>query len=322
MSLLTFLGPIAAQASSCKSLFSAENLELTAIEKRLRTNEFEVGRGFEKSKPFLRAFDIPTVEEILSQLEPGAVWLDLGAGLAKFQRDFLLHPIFKSLQLQLIALGFRKPKDDGSLDNDLKMHKNNFQYISGRFVELLKDPRSKLSKLKGKVSFITEVFGPLAYDRDLNEGFNAIADLLKINGKALLYFEESWTHIMIQDSTGAPHRITLRELSHLIPVLTGGRLRVIEARANRPQGGDAQFTSTVLFLEKISEGTFAPIPIFRERKTPIDHQPTIRFFDLVLPNDIELDAEGLRQQDLEKEEGGDGMFYPYNIPGRFVNDLK
>ncbi len=82
---------------------------------------------------------------------------------------------------------------------------------------------------------------------------------------------------------------------------------------------DAQFESTVLFLEKVSEGTSTPVPLFRERKTPVDHQPTKRFFELNLPIGLELDAEGHREQDIERE---DGMSFPYNIPGRFVNNLN
>ncbi len=115
MSLLVYCGTNPAQAMTCKQLFIEENSELAAIEKRLVENDFAFSRGFDKSKAFLKALDIPSIEEILGQLEPGAIWIDLGAGLAKFQRDFLAHPLFRSLQLKLIALGFKKPKDGCSV---------------------------------------------------------------------------------------------------------------------------------------------------------------------------------------------------------------
>ena len=147
--------------------------------------------------------------------------------------------------------------------------------------------------------FLTDVFGPAVYTRDLNDLFNAYADLLAPGGQALIHFYEEATDFQIRGGDGKDSRVTLRELRDLIPVVTGGRLRVREARMHL-EGHWPQFEASILWLEKVSQVSIDAQNVF-DLVDMKDDGPSRRWIRVNPPEGFVFDRDASRAADLERE---------------------
>lgn len=303
--VLLFLLPALAHAKSTRECEIASAGE--AVIQRLENNDFRGERDYNKYIEQLSAREIPSYSEFVNSTPKTGLYMDSGAAHALAVRQSLaLDP-----NLHAVAFSYKKPANPG-LDEDILGYKGRMEYVEGGKLEvLIADKTSRLFGLRGKISRLSELFGPLIYSDDIEAVFNAYADLLEVGGQALLHFWEMDTHFNVIDSSGRPYRATLRELSEFIPLVTGGRLQVRAARM-QTLGPWPQFETSVLWLERV-EGNAIPVHIF-ETTIRKDEAPPIRDVQVALPPGFHFDREASRKADLTREKT---QFQHATVPKEF-----
>ncbi len=266
------------------------------LEAQLATNDFILDRGLEDYASWLRGREIPALTELLERLAAGEIFLDAGVGAGRAAIEILeRYP-----HVQVVGAAFKKP-DSRSLEQGLRKFSARFRYVDGGVIEkLAADPRSPLFDLRGNVALLTDVFGPLAYTNDLPAVLDAYADLLKPGGQALLQFWELETVFHLNDSQGRATRPSLRELRALIPLVTGGRLRVNDARM-RLMGVWPHFESSVLWLERVEGDGGAPQALFETVALGAGAPPK-REIRVHLPPGFVFHRDLSRAEDMKREE--------------------
>ncbi len=131
----------------------------------LPSNSFEVNRGLNQYVRMFEFTDSPGLKLTLSNLNPGSIWFDMGAGTAKALREGLKknpqisHGVALSLvKPNMFVLPWNKP--------------SNFQYLHGFTLEEF-SKTGRLDEFLGKVDVISDYYGPLSYS-------SSVADILKI----------------------------------------------------------------------------------------------------------------------------------------------
>lgn len=295
--LFVFWGlvPSAAASShpSCFDIFTNQDL---LLDQTLRSNDFYTLRNWKSYREHLRSSESPDLNTLLSSLPKNSLLLDAGAGQAQALRDLLSYPQFS--HLRFLAVAFQKPNSP-ALDKDLSLHRDRLSYIDGGYIENLVHTPA-LRQQKNKVSFLTDVFGPSAYSRDLNAVLRSYADLLKVDGEAAILFFENSTIFNTTAALG-PGRLTLRELSFVIPAVTGGRLEVVSARMQLSESDFPTFSHTVLWLRKVSAtDIIRPLDVFQLEEI-VHNTPPIRRYLVNYAFSPDVTAHGLRVKDVRNE---------------------
>jgi SAM-dependent methyltransferase len=294
LALVLFALTFSAHAKTLPSCLKA----VAEVESRLAANDFNRERDLKNYEYLLKAGSVPGLREFLAVLKEGDLYLDSGSGDAVAVREILkAYPA-----LSAVSVAYKKPGAKG-LDEALRLHAGRFQYIDGGKVEdLAARPGSKLNALLGKIALLTDLFGPAAYSSDLDTLFNTYADLLRPGGQALILFWEADTVFSLEDAHGRPSRPTLRELRDLIPVMTGGRLIVREARMQAPEDWP-QFEGTVLWLERSQGAEGEPVRVF-DTLNITDGTPPKRQIQVLPPAGFHFDREASRDADMKRVEVG------------------
>lgn len=287
----------------------------SVVEKRLKDNNFKITRGLEKGEdPYtekMKAKGIPSIIDFFQKLPPDAIVVDSGAGEARALRESIRRWVLKTFRA--VAVSFAKPQDS-SLEADLVDLKDRLQYIDGDYIQnMIRDPNSKIQLLRGQVNLLIEVFGPVAYAENFTEVFQNYADLLKVGGEGLIQFGESETELRLNGPDGQTRRATLRELSQLIPIMTGGRLKVVAARINRTANGAPNFLSTVFWLKKVSDENIDPFDPF-EQVSIMDGHPPYRIYNVNIPPQLDIDQNAIRRNEIRRE---DSRWFPLQVPNEF-----
>jgi len=139
-----------------------------------------------------------SLKDIVLNLPTGAVWVDMGAGEARALADGLHanHQISEG-----VAIAYNRPSNAFS-GNDIS---ERFRYLEGDFVENMAR-NGKLDNLIGKVSFLTDVYGPISYSENLPDVLQVYFDLLSLNGMAV--FNLMWSKgLDINDHSGGYHEL-------------------------------------------------------------------------------------------------------------------
>jgi SAM-dependent methyltransferase len=285
----------------------------------LANNRFILNRSLTDYQDLLKLPRIPKLEQFIENVNSRAgIWLDIGAGFAFPMRDLLDNN--ETINVKMIATTYKKlhPSFDvnedmydykaiRALDEDIVKYKDNFQYLETGFIEdSVMDSKSELYKLRGKVDFLTEVWGPINYTHDLQKILNVYADLLKVGGTALIHFDESRATILIGQK-----RVLLRDLIQLFPILTGGRLMVKESgmRCCEMKGSLQTFDVSVFEIVKMSEFQTNLFPILQTTITKEGKPPerivkilNPKYLSQVLGEKIQIDRS------LEIKKMGFGLY--------------
>jgi hypothetical protein len=182
--VVLFYSPIHANIISsvdyCELDLSAE---VSGARKRVEENHFITDRKFADYEELLGSRALPSLGRTIDELPKGSVWLDLGAGQALAQRQFLYRHDGGN-GLNLVAVSYDAP-EDSALAADRADYASSFRFIESGFIEeAMANPAHPIQLMRGQVDFLTEVWGPTSYMRDINKGFEIVADLLKVGGRA------------------------------------------------------------------------------------------------------------------------------------------
>lgn len=310
---LLFLAGLA-HANICPVFLDIDLVQIEKSNTRLSENKFFHERNLQRYENLLASQQIPTLTEFLQQLPDGAVFLDSGAGDALAIRDLIEKssklnlPFIQYLATSIVKPDFsneykkRNPGKQSPLDHDLEKYNNFFSYIDGgKIQDLVSDPKSNLYFYRESVDFITDLFGPLSYANDIQEIINTYADLLKVGGQALMLLNESSVTFKPAFKNKFQNtRLTFRELSFLIPMISGGRLEVVRADMQY-EGYWPQFEKTVLWVRKVSQAVDKSI-----QGSPLqlikfyDEAPPLRTYLVDFEGVDSLDYEKLRELDLQR----------------------
>ncbi len=200
------------------------NAQIAQTELRIGLNSFNDAREFEDYKRLLHAPGLPDMTAHIQNLPAGAVWLDLGAGKAYAQRNFLDGFYQTANAIRYVALSFAEP-DDHHYAADLKKYAGQFRFIETGFLEeAMVNPSHPIAQLNDTVDFLTQVWGPDAYMRDVSQSFEFIANVLKLGGQARLLLGFQTTFY----ANG--REMSLVEAAEALANTTGGRLRLVAAK--------------------------------------------------------------------------------------------
>jgi SAM-dependent methyltransferase len=280
------LGPAACAEAECLGLLP-----------RLQSNDFKIVRDLDEYNFLLRNSATPSFIEILRALPKNSLYLDAGAGEAHVLREVIKNFAALGIQkLRALGVSYKKPTAE-DLESDHKNFSDRFDYIDGDVIENLLH-NSRLINFKGQVDLISDIHGPLSYTDDIAAILNTYADLLKVGGHAMIYLYEGNSSFLV-DRRVHFSRVTLRELHHFIPLITGGRLEVVEARMHIGESNLPIFYESVFYLKRVEpkeeQVKINPFELVGWK----DEAPPIREFRVQGLENLDLDK--LRKQDLDQE---------------------
>ncbi|WP_413612441.1 hypothetical protein [Bdellovibrio sp. HCB-110] len=176
--VLLFSGVTASASEQCSSLFLVQNWEVSS---RVRKNKFVTNRDLYEYREVLHTDFMNS----LSKLTPDQHWVDLGAGKANAQIDYIKsfsNPL-SAAQATGVAYKldrwFSPPKFDGKL-----------QIKEGAFEQ---QPTATWKK----ADLVTDVFGVISYTHDLHTSLQKVFDLMNVKGELYIFTTNYHTSIKV-----------------------------------------------------------------------------------------------------------------------------
>lgn len=172
----------AAQNLTCEGLFSETEFGEHGMKRVLKINSFKRERAiYDYQLAFPELID--WLRDAAAKLLPGRFvhWLDLGAGNAVAQREFLKFFLERdSFPFRATAVGFAKPDDAEFQFEQIQIgaehDKEMLHYLSGRLFENI--PAEEI----GMADVITDFYGVISYTNKLDVSLRHALRLLKPGG--------------------------------------------------------------------------------------------------------------------------------------------
>ncbi|WP_413575881.1 hypothetical protein ACLVWU_15965 [Bdellovibrio sp. HCB290] len=157
-------------APLCSKVFVESRISAPLITKRVAENDFTTNRGLEDYALELH----PDFRMSLSKLNANQHWVDLGAGKATAQIQFLKSFKNKNTMPQMTAVAFKLDRwfKPPSFDGKLKVQEGAFE--------------SMPTESWQKTDLITDLYGVLSYTADFSGALQKSVDMLNMQGE--LYF--------------------------------------------------------------------------------------------------------------------------------------
>jgi len=269
--LLFTAAPTHAQ-NTCFELFKEK--DLSAIPDVVENNDYNFSRTFREYAAMLRAEGLKPLRYFIESLNPGSIVMDFGAGLAWPYKMLLRGETSVDISnvSQFVPVSYKMPTyaDISSRPDPLRkmemldeLHKllaerpDMIKYIeSGDIQQALRDPNSPLSQYKGKVHLLIDVMGYSMYGRDVGTILNNMADVLAVGGRSVFFFGESRLSLKMGNFS-----VKLKDIAHLIPAITGGRLVAEGVHTRVDDQGVVSPTSNVFVLRKVADGSAPQVPV-------------------------------------------------------------
>lgn len=178
--LLVVFSAFAARAENlCSEVFTRNLWEITP---RVEKNKFVTNRGFYEYKEILPADFALRV----ASLRPEQHWVDLGAGKANAQIEYLKGFSEPRTAALTTAVAYKLDRwfRPGSFDGKLVIKEGAFE--------------SHVTSTWQKADVVTDVFGVVSYTHDLQTSFQKIFDLLNTGGELYLAITPYATHFLVQ----------------------------------------------------------------------------------------------------------------------------
>jgi len=165
--LTLFTGLVYANSNCSQVFINLEKQEYIPIHDLVKRNDFETGRKLVDYYGILHQ----DFKASLQSLYYDQAWLDLGAGRARAQLDYLnsFHDLAKAAQLT--AVTYKSSRWFWRSTNQRKL-----KIIEGAFENF--DVQSST-----KYKLITDVFGVVSYTLNLHRTLQNVFDLLEVNGE-------------------------------------------------------------------------------------------------------------------------------------------
>lgn len=176
---------------SCDAYFNSKNLMSL-----LRHNHlYYVSRGL---SAYTLVFGHKFMHDLI-KLKEGELWIDMGAGEARAQVEYLnassdgSSDALRAERANTLAVSFRRPELTREMRKKLKdlKHPELFQYLDGRLFEQI--PIEEF----GRADLITDLYGVVSYTAFLSETLNRYFKILKPNGVLHLFIEPDTTTIQV-----------------------------------------------------------------------------------------------------------------------------
>ncbi|QDK46768.1 hypothetical protein DOM22_17195 [Bdellovibrio sp. ZAP7] len=164
-------------AEICAAVFTPEKAPY--ISERVAKNKFVTNRHFEEYARDLH----PDFKNNIAKLSANQHWIDLGAGKATAQIDFLKTFSNKNQAPQATAVAFKLDRwfKPSSYEGKLKIEEGAY--------ETMPTPSWK------KADIITDVYGVLSYTANLSQALQKTIDLLNLEGELYLLISPFATQI-------------------------------------------------------------------------------------------------------------------------------
>lgn len=199
-------------SNQCIKLFLDEsNLIHPEISTYVKKNKFVTSRHLGEYYNILpKAF-----YDRVQKLTKNDHWIDLGAGKANAQLDYIQRHKDKTNSPKLTAIAYK-------LDRWFKPsnHKGRFEIIEGEFEKM------NLNHLP-KAKLISDVFGVFAYSKDLSTSLQKSIDLLAVGGELMIYFEQYKTPILFQNKY-VPLTYWMGHIKGLSVSVEEGAIRIVK----------------------------------------------------------------------------------------------
>lgn len=168
-------------ADLCAQVFTPEKAPY--ISERVAKNKFVTNRHFEEYARDLH----PDFKNSIANLTANQHWIDLGAGKATAQIDFLKSFANKNQAPQATAVAFKLDRwfKPSSYEGKLKIEEGAY--------ETMPTPTWK------KADIITDVYGVLSYTANLSQALQKTIDLLNLEGELYLLVSPYATQIKINN---------------------------------------------------------------------------------------------------------------------------
>jgi hypothetical protein len=181
-------------AAAPKSHGSDCNVELVspALTEAVRKNDFRHNRGLHEYVERVG----PNLTEALAQLKAGDTWVDFGAGQGWAGLEFLAFMRSMDDAPTVYGVMFKRPPPSlpylRTMEAKVASH---WRVLEGRLIEDI--PASDLPQ----IDVATDIFGPLAYTKDLSAVLNKYLHWLKVPGQSAVYTEG----LSLKEETRDPH---------------------------------------------------------------------------------------------------------------------
>lgn len=178
--VLLFSGATASASEQCSSLFLVQNWEVSS---RVQKNKFVTNRDLYEYREVLHADFMKS----LTGLTPDQHWVDLGAGKANAQIDYIKSFSNHLSAAQTTAVAYKldrwfsPPKFDGKL-----------QIKEGAFEQ---QPTASWKK----ADLVTDVFGVISYTRDLQTSLQKVFDLMNVKGEFYIFTTNYHTSVRVSE---------------------------------------------------------------------------------------------------------------------------
>ena len=160
-----------------------EVAQLTYMEARLAANEDLLGRNaFTHNRGLLspggyRSMLGEAFFSRLGTLQPGEIWMDMGAGSFNAIDEFY-DQVPGSAGVRTAGLNFELPADN-ALES---LADHGTVSLSGKYVEDYL-PEEIITRVGGRVDLMTDVYGPLSYSSRIDEVLQLYGDVLDVGGE-------------------------------------------------------------------------------------------------------------------------------------------
>lgn len=159
--------------SFCDSHLSGTS-RITTEDTFLKNNNFKVNRDLESYDNHFSFEKSLSFEKMVLTLPPGSTWIDMGAGKAVALVDGLnRNPKIK----EAVGIAYARPNGVERYNGPPER----FRYLEGDYVENMARDQ-KLQDLNGRVTLISDLYGPFSYTREIVSLMQVYFNLLKPEG--------------------------------------------------------------------------------------------------------------------------------------------
>ncbi|MNK06291.1 hypothetical protein D3C87_241850 [compost metagenome] len=165
---LVIMSPSLKAAESCSVLFSKDSLHVSAL---VQKNKFVTSRDLSEYKSILHQ----DFADSLKKLGPTQHWIDLGAGKANAQIEYLKSFESPLMAPQATAVAYKLDRwfSPPKLQGKLMIREGAFEL--------------QATSTWKKADLITDLFGVISYTPALHSSLQKIVDLLNVQGELFIY---------------------------------------------------------------------------------------------------------------------------------------